>query len=114
MSYLIDNIFIRFSEVVFRQTVCIPMGTIIVLLLLQAFLYSYENGFMFGISHDMQSDVIDSFNDTSWYMDDIFNIDNPFFAWMVSAIYPPELTFNKANESDTVVSFLDLSIFSLT
>ena len=86
------------------------MGTNCAPLVADLFLYCYERDFMLSLSPDTQNDVIDAFNSTSRYLDDIFNIDNPFFARMVSSIYPPELTLNKANESDTVVSFLDLHL----
>ena len=95
---------------VFRQTVGIPMGTNCAPLVADLFLYCYERDFMLGLSPNTQSDVIDAFNNTSRYLDDIFNMDNPFFARMVTSIYPPELTLNKANTSDTAVSFLDLNL----
>ena len=52
--------------------------------------------------------LIDKFNDTSRYLDDIFTIDNPTFAEHIPDIYPRELQLNKANTSDKETSFLDL------
>ena len=43
---------------------------------------------------------------TSRYLDDLLNIDNPYF----EGIYPPELQLNKANTSDTEAPFLDLHL----
>ena len=57
-----------------------------------------------------QSEVIEDFNSTSRYMDDLLNIDNNFFDSMVNHIYPSELQLNKANVSDTEASFLDLHL----
>ena len=34
-------------------------------------------------------------------MDDLLNIDNPYFEGMFNRIYPPELQLNKANTCDT-------------
>ena len=51
-----------------------------------------------------------SSNDTSRYLDDIFNIDNPYFDNMISSIYPKELKLTKANISDISAAFLDLDI----
>ena len=34
-------------------------------------------------------------------MDDILNLDNPFFDNLIPSIYPNELKLNKANNSDT-------------
>ena len=57
-----------------------------------------------------QADVIDAFNTTSRYLDDILNINNVYFDNMVSQIYPSELQLNKANTSDTEAAFLDLHL----
>ena len=43
-------------------------------------------------------------------MDDLLNIDNPYFEGMINRIYPSELQFNKANTSDTEAPVLDLHI----
>ena len=51
---------------------------------------------------------INMFKPTSRYLDDLLNIDNPYFEGMVNQIYPSELQLNKANTSDTEAPFLDL------
>ena len=55
-------------------------------------------------------DLINHFNRTSWYLDDILNINNPDFEKYISEIYPKELTLTKANTCDTHLSFLDLDL----
>ena len=66
---------------------------------------------MMSLSGDKQADVIDAFNATSRYLDDILNINNVFFFDnMVSQIYPSGLQLNKANASDTEAAFLDLHL----
>ena len=70
----------------------------------------YERDFMMSLSDDKQADVIDAFNTTSRYLDDILNINNVYFDNMVSQIYPSELQLNKANTSDTEAAFLDLHL----
>ena len=62
---------------------------------------------MFSLSEDNQSDVIEAFNSTSRYLDDLLNIDNNFFDSMVNRIHPSEFQLNNANVSDTEASFLD-------
>ena len=57
--------------------------------------------------------LIEAFNSTSRYLDDLLNIDNPNFEQMVGQIYPTELQLNKANYFDTEAPFLDLK-FSIT
>ena len=46
----------------------------------------------------------------SRYLDDLLNIDNPYFEGKVNQIYPPELQLNKAKTSDTEVPLLDLHL----
>ena len=65
---------------------------------------------MLSLSEDNQSDVIEAFNSTSRYLDDLSNIDNNFFHSMVNHIYPSELQLNKANVSDTEASFFYLHL----
>ena len=58
-----------------------------------------------SFSDDKQADVIDAFNTTSRYMDDVLNINNVYFDNMVSQIYPSELQLIKVNTSDTEAAF---------
>ena len=60
---------------------------------------------MSSLSDDNQADIIEAFNSTCRYLDDPFNIDNPYFEVMVNRIYPSELQFNKANTSETETPF---------
>ena len=62
------------------------------------------------LSDDNQADIIEAFNLTSRYLDDLLNIDNPYFEGLVNQIYPPRLQLNKANASDIDASFLDLHL----
>ena len=110
LSFLLDNIYIRFGTKLYRQIVGIPMGTNCAPPLADLFLFCYERDFMKNLSSDNQADDIKAFNLTSRYLDDLLKIDNPYFEGMVNQIYPPELQFNKANTSDTEPPFLDLHL----
>ena len=110
LHYLLDNIFIRFGSKLYRQIVGIPMGTNCAPLVADLFLFCYERDFMLSLSDNNQTDIIEAFNSTSRYLDDLLNIDNPYFEQMVGQIYPTELQLNKANSSDTEAPFLDLNL----
>ena len=86
------------------------MGTNCAPLVADLFLFCYERDFMLSLSDNNQADIIEAFNSTSRYLDDLLNIDNPYFEQMVGQIYPTELQLNKANSSDTDAPFLDLNL----
>ena len=53
----------------------IPMGTNCAPLVADLFLFCYERDFMLSLSDNNQSDIIEAFNSTSRYLDDLLNID---------------------------------------
>ena len=61
---------------------------------------------MDSLNHDNQVDVIETFNSTASYLDDLLNIDNPYFEGMVNQIYSPQLQLNKASTTDTKAPIL--------
>ena len=71
------------------------MGTNCAPLVADLFLFCYERDFMMSLYDDKQADIIDAFNTTSRYLDDILNINNVYFDNMVSQIYPSELWDNS-------------------
>ena len=79
LYYLLDDIFMRFGSTLYRQIVGIPMGTNCAPPVADLFLLCYENNFMLSLSDNNQADIIEAFNSTSRYLDDLLNIDNPYF-----------------------------------
>ena len=63
--------------------------------------------FMLSLSDKNETNVIEVFNSTSRYLNDLLNIDNPYFERILIKIYPAELQLNKTNSSDTEATFLD-------
>ena len=59
---------------------------------------------MLSLTDNNQSDIVEAFNSTSRHLDDLhtrhlddlLNIDNPYFAQIVSQIYSTELQLNKS------------------
>ena len=70
----------------------------------------WELNFTKSITKEKRYDLIDAFNSTSRYLDDLLNIDNIHFEHMVHRIYPAELQLYKANASDTETAFLDSNL----
>ena len=65
---------------------------------------------MKSLTKEKRYDMIDAFNSTSRYLDDLLNIYNIHFEQMVHRIYPVELQVNIANASNTEAAFLDLNL----
>ena len=110
LTFLLDNIFIRFGTKLYTQEDGILLGTNCAPLIADLFLLCYERDFMMSLSDDKQADVIDELNTTSRYCDDILNTYIVYFDNMVSQIYPLELELNKGIASDTEAAFLDLHL----
>ena len=55
LTFLLDNIYIRFGSKLYRQIVGIPMGTNCAPLVADLFLFCYERDFMLFLSEDNQS-----------------------------------------------------------
>ena len=60
------------------------MGTNYAPLVADLFLFCYERDFTLSLSENYQADVVEAFNSTSRYLDDLLNIDNPYLnKWYV-------------------------------
>ena len=78
------------------------MGTNCAPLVADLFLLCYERDFMKSLTKEKRYDLIDAFNSTFRYLDDLLNIDNIHFEHTVHRIYPAELQLiDKANASDS-------------
>ena len=103
-------IFLLGLELNFKGKLLVFRWELIVLLLLQIYLFFVMRDFMKSLSRENQADIIEAFNSTSRYLDDLLNIDNIPFDQMVDRIYLTELQLNRANSSNTKAPFLDLNL----
>ena len=98
LIYLLDNIYIRFATKLYRHIVGIPMGTNCAPLVADFFFFffsfCYERNLMTSLFDVKQAEIIEAFKSTPRYLDDLLNVDNPYFEAMVNRIYPPELQLN--------------------
>ena len=65
---------------------------------------------MASLSYNKEAEIIQAFNSTFRYLDDLLYIDNPYFEGMVGCIYPPELQLTKSNASDTKAPFFGFTL----
>ena len=83
LVFLLDNIRIRSDTKLYRQLVGFSMGTNCAPLVADLFLFFYERGFMMSLSADKDAEIIEAFDSTSRYLDDLLNIGNTYFDGMV-------------------------------
>ena len=73
IEFLVDNIYVRFCEQLFRQMVGIPLGTNCAPLLADLFLYSYENEFLDKLIKEGKRKLARKFNLSYRYIDDLIS-----------------------------------------
>ena len=109
VEYLVDNIYVQVGNKVFRQCIGIPMGTDCAPLLANLYLFYYEFKYMRQMMRE-NFHLAKRFKNTVRYIDDLLTLNNLSFETEIANIYPPELILKKTTESETMVSYLDISI----
>ena len=109
VKFLSDNIFVKFGGRLFRQVIGIPMGTNCAPLLADLILYFYESEFLDNMIRGGHRKLARSFNLCYQYIDDLIVFNNKKFGDYVKEIYPSQLTVEKANTSDDLANYLDLT-----
>ena len=85
------------------------MGSNSVPLFADLFLYAYESDFLDKMIRSGHRKLARSFNLCFRYIDDLIVFNNKKFWEYVKDIYPFELNVEKANQSDNLASYLDLT-----
>ena len=85
------------------------MGTNCAPLLADLFLYSYENEFLDNMIRSGHRRLARSFNICYRYIDDLIVFNKKKFLDYFKEIYPSQLTVEKANKSDHLADYLDLT-----
>ena len=109
IEFLIDNIFVQFRGRFFCHLIGIPMGTNCAPLLADLFLYSYDNEFLDNMIKSGHRRLARSFNLCYRYIDDLIVLNNKKFLDYLREIYLSQLTVEKANKSDHLADYLDLT-----
>ena len=120
-EFLINNIYVKLGDEIFRQILGIPMGTNCAPLLANLYLFSYEYDFVVkkllnSRSKDQKEkfkklQLARKFNRSYRYIDDLLSINNPDFAKYIQDIYPKELELKETTENVNMCTYLDLTLF---
>ena len=109
IEFLIDNIFVQFGGRLFHQMIGIPVGTNCAPLLADLLLYPYENEFLDNMIRSGHRRLARSFNLCYRYIDDLIVFNNKQLLDYLKEIYPSKLAVEKANKSDHLADYLDLT-----
>ena len=93
----------------FCQVIGVPVGTNCAPLLADLFLYSYESEFLDNMIRSGCRKLARSFSLCYRHIDDLIVFNNKKFGDYVKEIYPSQLTVEKANTSDDLANYLDLT-----
>ena len=99
IELLIDNIFVQFGGRLFRQVIGIA----------GLFLYSCENEFLDNMIESGHRRLARSFNLCYRYINDWIVFNNKKLLDYLKEIYPSQRTGEKANKSDHLADYLDLT-----
>ena len=108
IEFLIDDISVQFGGCLFLLVIGIPMRTNCAPLLADLLLYSYENEFLDDMIRSGHRRLARSFNLCYKYTDHLIDFMKKFLDYL-KEIYPCQLTFEKANKSDHLADYLDLT-----
>ena len=81
------------------------MGANYAPLVADRFLFCYESEFMKNFSKSNDLNLIEKFNNTYRYLDDLCSLDNTLFQTNITAIYPKDLILLQSNSSDDKATF---------
>ena len=88
-EYLIERVYIKVGNNVYRQTIGLRMGTNCAPQLAHFSPISLEYLYMKNLMHDNLG-VVKQFSDAIRYIDDLLTLNNGNFEQKISNIYPPE------------------------
>ena len=110
-KFLMDNIYVKFRGVIYRQVIGIPMGCDCASQVADLFLYWYEHNYI-TLQVNNKNPVVHTLKHASRYIDDLTtpNIDNKTVDIICNDIYPAELKIIVTNSSNLSTTFLDLDI----
>ena len=111
LEYLLNNIYVKYRDNIFRQVIGVPMGTDCAPDLANLFLFAFEYKYIIGLI-DVKSDDIKRFKFIYRYIDDLLVLnDNGHFDSAYTDIYPQALELKYTARSRTSATFFGYGHF---
>lgn len=108
---IVNNSYITFHDIVYRQMIGVPMGTNCAPYLANIYLHQYEYSYLKYLIGKGEKETARELSNTFRYQDDCIALnDNGTFGKHYSKIYPPDMILNTTNISRDKCTFLDLKI----
>jgi hypothetical protein len=111
LVFILDNIFVKFGDSIFKQVIGIPIGLDSGQDIANLLLYHYESSYVKLISRNDMT-LARKFSNMFRYIDDLFNGHFPEFRQHIPLIYPPELIVNLSSVTPKSANYLDIHIIS--
>ena len=109
LEFILDNIFVKFGDQVFKQVIGIPIGLDSGQDIANLLLFSYESNYVERISKTNMI-LARKFSLCSRYIDDLFVGNFPSFKDHIYEIYPRALEIKPEFTNPREVAYLDLKI----
>ena len=111
LYFLIDNSFVVYRNVVYRQVIGIHMGTNSGPQIANVYLHAYEYRYIQSLITNGDEDSLKKLKNIFRYQDDLISFnDGGLLGTLLSSIYPQEMIINSTNISPRKCHYLDLSI----
>ena len=109
-TYLLNNIYIKYQDTLYRQIIGIPMGTDCAPDLANLFLFSYEYQYVMNLINSNSPDI-EKLRYIYRYIDDLIVLnDDGYFNSIYLNIYPSELELKLTSDSIHNANYLDMNI----
>ena len=111
LYYLIDNSYVIYDDIIYRQTVGIPMGTNAGPQIANVYLHVYEFEYVKSLIELGDESSLRKLRNIFRYQDDLISFnDEGLLNSSLDKIYPKEMVVNNTNISPCKCSYLDLTI----
>jgi len=110
LCFLLDNCLIEFGKDIFKQVTGIPTAANYAPWVADLFLFCYEIELKKNLSKSNDLNLIEKFNTSFRYLDDLCSLDNSLFQTYIKNIYPKELILLQSNDIDDKATVLDLDV----
>ena len=110
IKFIIQEVFVQFGGLVFKQTKGVPMGGNSSPLLADLFLTHCEFVFMKNLISDKKFGLAALLSRTSRYIDDLGIVNYKHFDSLLSRIYPLDLVAERSGGNDKEVEYLDIQL----